>query len=140
MWISQAYAQTATDAPASAAPTQNTSSMLMSVLPLIVIFAIFYFLIIRPQQRKMRVHRAMVAALRRGDKILTSGGIIGIVHKVLNDGEIQVEIAEGVRVRVARGSVNEILSRTSEGKDEDNNGDDKKDLALTAPNSSKGNK
>lgn len=140
MWISQAYAQTATDTPASTAPTQNTSSMLMSVLPLVVIFVIFYFLIIRPQQRKMRAHRAMVSGLRRGDKILTSGGIIGVVHKVLNDGEIQVEIAEGVRVRIARGSVNEILSRTGDGKDQDNSMDDKKDLALPTPNSSKGNK
>ena len=137
MWISQAFAQTATE---TSAPAQNTSSMLMSVLPLVLIFVIFYFLLIRPQQRKMRAHRAMVSGLRRGDKILTSGGIIGVVHKVLNDGEIQVEIAEGVRVRIARGSVNEILSRTGDGKDQDNQGEDKKDLAIAAPTSPKGNK
>lgn len=112
----------------------------MNVLPLVLIFVIFYFLLIRPQQRKMRAHRAMVSGLRRGDKILTSGGIIGVVHKVLNDGEIQVEIAEGVRVRIARGSVNEILSRTGDGKDQDNQGEDKKDLAIAAPTSPKGNK
>ncbi|HPI63122.1 MAG TPA: preprotein translocase subunit YajC [Alphaproteobacteria bacterium] len=137
MWISQAFAQTATE---TSAPAQNTSSMLMSVLPLVLIFVIFYFLLIRPQQRKMRAHRAMVSGLRRGDKILTSGGIIGVVHKVLNDGEIQVEIAEGVRVRIARGSVNEILSRTGDGKDQDNQSEDKKDLAIAAPTSPKGNK
>ena len=137
MWISQAFAQTATE---TSAPAQNTSSMLMSVLPLVLIFVIFYFLLIRPQQKKMRAHRAMVSGLRRGDKILTSGGIIGVVHKVLNDGEIQVEIAEGVRVRIARGSVNEILSRTGDGKDQDNQSEDKKDLAIAAPTSPKGNK
>ena len=140
MWISQAFAQTATE---TSAPTQNmsgTSSILMNVLPLVLIFVIFYFLLIRPQQKKMRAHRAMVSGLRRGDKILTSGGIIGVVHKVLNDGEIQVEIAEGVRVRIARGSVNEILSRTGDGKDQDNQSEDKKDLAIAAPTSPKGNK
>ncbi|MBL0338840.1 MAG: preprotein translocase subunit YajC [Rhodospirillaceae bacterium] len=137
MWISQAFAQTATE---TSAPTQNTPSILMNVLPLVLIFVIFYFLLIRPQQRKMRAHRAMVSGLRRGDKILTSGGIIGVVHKVLNDGEIQVEIAEGVRVRIARGSVNEILSRTGDGKDQDNQSEDKKDLAIAAPTSPKGNK
>lgn len=140
MWISQAFAQTATE---TSAPTQNmsgTSSILMNVLPLVLIFVIFYFLLIRPQQKKMRAHRAMVSGLRRGDKILTSGGIIGVVYKVLNDGEIQVEIAEGVRVRIARGSVNEILSRTGDGKDQDHQGEDKKDLAIAAPTSPKGNK
>lgn len=140
MWISQAFAQTATETSAPTQNTSGTSSMLMNVLPLVLIFVIFYFLLIRPQQRKMRTHRAMVSSLRRGDKILTSGGIIGVVHKVLNDGEIQVEIAEGVRVRIARGSVNEILSRTGDGKDQDNQGEDKKDLAIAAPTSPKGNK
>ena len=69
-------------------------------LPLILIFGIMYFLLIRPQQKKVKQHQAMVEALRRGDKVVTQGGIIGEVVKVKEGGEIEVEIAEGVKVRV----------------------------------------
>jgi preprotein translocase YajC subunit len=64
------------------------------VLPLVLIFVVFWFLLIRPQQKKMKQHREMIAAVRRGDRVLTGGGIVGTVTKVLNDTELQVEIAE----------------------------------------------
>ncbi len=81
-------------------------------VPLILIFAIMYFLLIRPQQKKLKEHQAMVAALRRGDMVLTQGGIIGKVSKVKDDGEIEVEIAENIRVRVMRATIVQVLSKT----------------------------
>jgi len=85
---------------------------IVSLLPLVLIFVVFYFLLIRPQQQKMKAHRAMLGAIRRNDRVLTGGGIIGTVTKVVSDGEVIVEIAEGVRVRIARGTIAEVLSRT----------------------------
>ena len=108
MFISTAYAQ----APATGTPGLVDGG-LVSLLPLVLIFVVFYFLLIRPQQKKMKDHRAMVAALRRGDRVVTSGGLIGTVTKVLNDNELQVEISDGVRVRVVRSAVNEVLSKTA---------------------------
>lgn len=84
----------------------------MSFLPIVLIFGIFYFLLIRPQQKKMREHQAMLAAIRRGDKVVTNGGIIGTVSKLTSDKELQVEIADGVRVRVLRSMIAEILAKT----------------------------
>ena len=81
-------------------------------IPLILIFAIMYFLLIRPQQKKMKQHQNMVEALRRGDQVLTQGGIIGKVSKVKEDGEIEVEIAEGVKVRVVKSTIAQVLSKT----------------------------
>lgn len=81
-------------------------------LPLILIFAIMYFLLIRPQQKKMKDHQNMVAALRRGDQVVTQGGMIGKVVKVKDDKEIEVEIAEGVKVRVVKATVAQVLSKT----------------------------
>lgn len=86
--------------------------LLEAIVPLILIFAVFYFLLIRPQQKKMKAHREMLAAVRRGDKVLTGGGIFGTVTKVVNENELTVEIADGVRVRVARGTISEVLSKT----------------------------
>jgi preprotein translocase subunit YajC len=71
-----------------------------------------YFLLIRPQQKKVKEHRAMVDALRRGDQVVTSGGIIGKVSKVKEDGEVEVEIAEGVRVRVVKATISQVLNKT----------------------------
>ena len=80
-------------------------------LPLILIFAIMYFLLIRPQQKKVKEHQGMVEALRRGDQVVTQGGVIGKVVKVKDDGEIEVEIAEGVKVRVVKSTVAQVLSK-----------------------------
>ncbi|MGB0695944.1 MAG: preprotein translocase subunit YajC [Rhodospirillaceae bacterium] len=81
-------------------------------LPLILIFVIFYFLLIRPQQRKMKEHRAMLEAVRRGDRIVTNGGLIGTVTKVQDNGELVVEIAEGVKVKVLRDMLANVLSKS----------------------------
>ena len=85
-------------------------------LPLILIFAIMYFLLIRPQQKKAKEHAAMVSALRRGDQVVTQGGIIGKVAKVKEDGEIEVEIAEGVKVRVVQSTIATVISKTEPAK------------------------
>ena len=71
-----------------------------------------WFLLIRPQQKKMKEHQAMVAALRRGDEVVTQGGILGKVTKVKDDGEIEVEIAQGVKVRVVKATVAQVVSKT----------------------------
>lgn len=81
-------------------------------IPLILIFAIMYFLLIRPQQKKMKEHQAMVESLRRGDQVVTQGGIIGKVSKVKEDGEIEVEIADGVKVRVVKNTIAQVLRKT----------------------------
>lgn len=81
-------------------------------IPLILIFAIMYFLLIRPQQKKVKEHAAMVAALRRGDQVVTQGGIIGKVSKVKEDQEIELEIAENVKVRVVRNTIAQVLNKT----------------------------
>ena len=89
-------------------------SAFASFVPLILIFAIMYFLLIRPQQKKAKEHQAMVAALRRGDQVITQGGLIGKVTKVKEDdaNEVEVEIAENVKVRVVRNTITQVLSKT----------------------------
>ncbi|UWQ18634.1 preprotein translocase subunit YajC [Jannaschia sp. M317] len=98
--------------PAFAQSAGGAAGAFGSFVPLILIFAIMYFLLIRPQQKKVKEHKAMVEALRRGDQVVTQGGIVGKVSKVKEDGEIEVEIAEGVKVRVIRGTIAQVLSKT----------------------------
>ena len=81
-------------------------------IPLILIFVIMYFLMIRPQQQKMKQHKAMVEALRKGDQVITQGGLIGKVSRVKDDGEVEVELAEGVKVRVVRSTIAQVVSKT----------------------------
>ena len=85
-------------------------------LPLILIFAIMYFLLIRPQQKKLKDHQAMVNAVRRGDLVVTQGGIVGKVVKVREDGEVEVEIAEGVKVRVVQATIATVVNKTEPAK------------------------
>ncbi|MEO9820361.1 MAG: preprotein translocase subunit YajC [Paracoccaceae bacterium] len=85
-------------------------------IPLILIFGIMYFLLIRPQQKKMKDHQAMVAGLRKGDRVVTQGGLIGKVIKVKEDNEIEVEVAEGVKVRVVQNTIATVLSKTEPAK------------------------
>lgn len=106
MFASPAFAQSATGAGGG----------LASFVPLILIFAIMYFLMIRPQQKKMKEHREMVAALRKGDQVITQGGIIGKVTKVGAEGEIEVEIATGVKVKVIQHTVQQVLNKTEPAK------------------------
>lgn len=91
---------------------------LAQFLPLILIFAIMYFLLIRPQQKKLKDHQAMVEAVRRGDQVITQGGIIGKVTKVREDGEVEVEIAEGVKIRVIKSTLANVMSKTEPAKAE----------------------
>jgi preprotein translocase subunit YajC len=90
---------------------------LASLIPLILIFFIMYFLLIRPQQKKLKEHQAMVNALRRGDQVVTGGGLIGKVTKVKDgENEVEVEIATGVNVRVVRSTITNVLSKTEPAK------------------------
>lgn len=98
--------------PALAQQSAGPMGALTSFVPLILIFAIMYFLLIRPQQKKVKDHQKMVEGLRRGDMVVTQGGIIGKVTKVKEAGEIEVEIADNVRVRVLQGTVAQVLSKT----------------------------
>ncbi len=102
----------ATPAFAQAAAQGTTASTLIGFAPILLIFAIMYMLMIRPQQKKLKEHKAMIEALRRGDQVVTSGGIIGKVVKVA-DGELELEIAPNVKVRVIRGTVSQVLSKTA---------------------------
>ncbi len=88
-----------------------------SLIPLVLIFGIMYFLLIRPQQKKLKEHQAMITALRRGDQVVTSGGLIGKVTKVKDEGnEVEVEIATGVNVRVVRSTIASVVSKTEPAK------------------------
>ena len=104
MFISPAYAQAAFG---------GSGEALMQFLPLVLIFVVFYFLLIRPQQKRQKEHKAVLEGLRRGDRVVTGGGIIGTVAKVLPDkDEVDVDIAEGVRVKVMRSSISTVVART----------------------------
>ena len=105
MLISPAYAQAAGGA--------GGGFDIMAFLPLVLIFIVFYFLLIRPQQKRVKEHKEMLSKVRRNDVIVTNGGLIGTVSKVIDDkDELQVEIADGVKVRVARGMIAEVRAKT----------------------------
>ena len=103
MFVTPAYAQAAGGAGGAAG--------LASFLPLVLIFVIMYFLMIRPQQKRMKEHRAMVEALKKGDEVVTQGGLVGKITAV-REGELEVEIAPGVKVRVIRSTVTGLVNRT----------------------------
>lgn len=103
MLVTPAYAQAAGGA---------SVNPIMQFLPLILIFAIMYFLMIRPQQKKVKEHQAMINAVRRGDEVVTAGGILGKVTKVKEDGTVDVEIADGVKVRVQKSTLASVVSKT----------------------------
>jgi preprotein translocase subunit YajC len=105
MFISEAWAQAAGGAGG------GMDGLLSNIAPLLLIFVVFYFLLIRPQQRKAKEHREMLANVRRGDQVVTGGGFLGKVTKVLNENEIEIELAEGVRVRALKGTLQNIVSR-----------------------------
>ncbi len=100
------------DAHAQAATASTGGFDPMSLLPLLLIGVVFYFFLIRPQQKKAQQQKLLLSALRRGDRVITSGGIFGFITKILNEQEVQVEIAEGVRVRVARSMIADVISNS----------------------------
>jgi preprotein translocase subunit YajC len=112
MFVTPAFAA---DAATGGSPV--SSDMLIQFLPFVFIFVIMYFLIIRPQRNKTKLHQEMVANIRRGDTVVTTGGFIGKVAKV-DETELQIDLAEGVRVRVVRGMVNEVRAKGEPVKDE----------------------
>jgi preprotein translocase subunit YajC len=94
------------------------SDMLVSLLPFVLIFVIMYFLILRPQQQRVKQHREMVNALRRGDTVVTSGGLVGKISKVVDDAEVELQLADGVRVRQMRAMVTEVRAKGEPVKDD----------------------
>ncbi|ASY62842.1 Preprotein translocase subunit YajC [Sinorhizobium sojae CCBAU 05684] len=101
MFITEAFAQTT-------APAAGGADILMSILPFILIFVVMYFLIIRPQRAQMKRREELLKNIRRGDQVVTGGGIVGKVTKVVDDAELEVEIAEGLKVRVVRSGISEV--------------------------------
>src|SRR3954468_19367269 len=109
MFVSTAYAQ---------GFSLGDNQAMMQFLPLVLIFVVFYFLLIRPQQKRAKEHKTMLTALRRGDRVVTGGGIVGTVARVNpNDEEIAVDIAENVRVKVLRSTITGVVARTEPVKD-----------------------
>jgi preprotein translocase subunit YajC len=114
----------------------GTSSTLVQIAPLALIFVVFYFFLIRPQQQKAREQKQMLSGIRRGDRVVTGGGLIGTVAKVSGDDEVLVDLAEGVRVRVVRSTISTVLTRSepaaakggkdADGKEEPDETGDKK--------------
>lgn len=119
-----AFAQTA---PAAATPSAAAGGI-ASLISLLLIFVVFYFLLIRPQQKKMKQHQAMVAALRRGDKIVTAGGLIATVNKIVDENELVADIADNVQVRIVRSTISSVLTKP-EPVANDNPGNGKKNKA-----------
>ena len=105
MFIATAYAQTA-----PAAATGGTESTLMSMLPLVLMFVVLYFIMIRPQMKKQKEHKAMIEAVAKGDDVVIAGGVLGRVVK-LGDQYLNVEVASGVELQVQRGSVVQVLPK-----------------------------
>ena len=103
MFVTPAFAQTA-------AATGSSTEMLVQFAPFILIFVIMYFLILRPQQKRMKEQRNMIAELKRGDQVVTQGGIIGKITDVKDD-EVTVEIAQGVKIRVVRATIAQVVSQ-----------------------------
>jgi preprotein translocase subunit YajC len=111
--------------PAYAQAAGGAGDGFATLLPLVLIFVVFYFLLIRPQQKRAKNHRAMLGAIRRGDKVVTGGGIMGTVTKVVNDDEVAIEIAEGIKIRVQRGLIASVQPKSSpDGKDASSAGTD----------------
>jgi len=104
MFITPAHAQSLFGGGGDGGP-------LGALLPIVLIFVVFYFLLIRPQQKKVKQHRDMLSMVKRGDRVLTGGGIIGTVTRVKDNDELVIEIAEGVKITVLRGTLSDVLSR-----------------------------
>jgi preprotein translocase subunit YajC len=110
MFVTPAYAQ--------GSPFGGDGSLLFQMLPFVLIFVIMYFLILRPQQKRVKEHQELVKNLRRGDTVVTSGGLIGKVTKVVDDEQVEVEIADGVRIRQMRTMVSAVRAKTEPAKDD----------------------
>jgi preprotein translocase subunit YajC len=117
MFISTAFAQGSLGSLFGGAGGES-GSMLMSLLPFVLIFVIMYFLILRPQQKRVKTHAEMVKNVRRGDTVITNGGLIGKVTKVIDEDQIEIEIADGVRIRQLRQMISDVRAKGEPVKDE----------------------
>jgi preprotein translocase subunit YajC len=124
MFITEAWAQ--------GAGAGGGSDFLVQLFPLVLIFIVFYFLLIRPQQAKVKAQREMLGGVKRGDRVVTGGGIIGLVTKVIGDNELQVELADGVRVRIIKATITDILTRGESVRGSKDTDEDEKPM-LPAP-------
>jgi preprotein translocase subunit YajC len=104
MFASPAFAQTA------GAAAGGPSALLIQIVPLVLLFAIFWFLIIRPQQQRVKLHRSMVAAVKRGDDVVTGGGLIGKATKVTDD-EVEIELAPNIKVRALKATLTSVTAK-----------------------------
>jgi preprotein translocase subunit YajC len=111
MFMSQAYAQ-------AAASGSDLQSQLIGFMPIILIMGVMYFLLFRPQQQRMKELKQAQTSIRRGDRIVTAGGVLGQVTRVVTDDEVEVQIAEGVKVRVLRNTISTVLSKSEPGTKE----------------------
>ena len=102
MFITPAYAQAA---------TPGAGDFVSMILPLVAIMAVFYFLLIRPQQKKMKYHQELLKKVMKGDTVVTSGGLIGKVTKVIDDNELQVEIGENIKIRLLRSGISDVRAK-----------------------------
>lgn len=109
MFATPAFAQTAGGA--------GGLGGIAGIIPFVLMFVIFYFLLIRPQQRRMKEHRNMVENLRRGDQVVTAGGVLGKVTKVAEGDEIEVQIAESVKIKVVKSTISQVVSKTEPAKE-----------------------
>ena len=107
MFISTAYAQSGADAASTALGAQSS---LMSMLPLVLMFVVLYFIMIRPQMKKQKEHRAMIDALAKGDEVVTAGGLLGRVTS-LSEGNVGLQIANGVEVQLQRSAIVQVLPK-----------------------------
>jgi preprotein translocase subunit YajC len=113
MFISTAFAQGSLFGGAG-----GDGGMLMSLLPFVLIFVIMYFLILRPQQKRVKMHAEMVKNMRRGDTVITTGGLVGKITKVIDEDQVEIEIADEVRIRQMRAMISEVRAKGEPVKDE----------------------
>ena len=111
MFVSEAFAQTANASPGGA------TDMIVQLVPIVAMIAIVYFVLWRPQQRRAKEQRAMIQAAKRGDTVITAGGLIGKISKAVDDNEVELELAPNVKVRLARSGIAEVRAKGEPVKD-----------------------
>ena len=116
--ISTAFAQGSLGSLFGGGGAGGDGGMLMSLLPFVLIFVIMYFLILRPQQKRVKTHGEMVKNMRRGDTVVTNGGLVGKITKVIDDDYIEIEIADDVRIRQMRAMISDVRAKGEPVKDE----------------------
>lgn len=108
MFVTQAFAQATGAAPA----TGGMTDILVQLAPILLLVVIFWFLIFRPQQKRVKAQQAMLASVRRGDTVVTTGGIVGKVTKAVDGEDLEVEIAQGVKIKLVRGMISDVRTKS----------------------------